>query len=187
MLRETLALAHPVIPFVTEEIWSLRWEGLLAESQASPVEDAFVDADAEASLGAAIATIKALRNWRESVQAKPKVIVRGSLTGEQDFEEIAPLIARMARFDWATQNGEAAVATVPVPSGAVAIHATEGIDLAAAERRREAERRRLEDEIERCEGKLANERFVADAPESVVAHERTKLATLRDALRTTPA
>jgi valyl-tRNA synthetase len=176
VLRETLALAHPVIPFVTEEIWSLRWDGLLAASRMPTPDEALEHAGSEGLVQHAIETIRILRNWRESVDVKPKVVVRGALEAE-DVREIAPLIARMARFEW-SGNGDTA-ATVPVPRGVVHVFPTEGVDLDAAARKREVERERLEGEIRRAEGKLGNEKFVARAPADLVEAERAKLDRLR--------
>jgi valyl-tRNA synthetase len=177
VLRETLALAHPVIPFVTEEIWSLRWSGLLASERMPAPDGALRDAGAEALVEDAIAAIRALRNWRESVEVRPRVEVRAQLDADA-IAETAPLIARMARFAFSS-NGGPAVATIPVPGGTVAVLETEGLDLGAAERKREAERERLRSEIARAEGKLANEKFVARAPEHLVEAERAKLERLR--------
>jgi valyl-tRNA synthetase len=176
VLRETLALCHPVIPFVTEDIWSERWDGLLAASAMPAVDEELVDEGAERTLAAAIEAIRTLRNWRESVQVKPKIVVRGTLEG--DWAETAPLIGRMARFEW-TSNGEEPAASIPVPGGVVNCFPTEGLDLGAAERKRDAERERLQGEIKRAEGKLANEKFVAKAPPHLVEEERAKLERLR--------
>jgi valyl-tRNA synthetase len=74
------------------------------------------------------------------------------------------------------------VATVTVPGGSVAVFASDAVDLDAAARRKAAHRAQLESEIARAEGKLANERFVARAPEAVVQAERDKLAGLRQEL-----
>jgi valyl-tRNA synthetase len=177
VLRETLALAHPVIPFVTEDIWSLRWDGLLAASSMPPVDEALVDHDAEAELAVAIAAIRTLRNWRESVGVTPRIVVRGSLDSEA-AAPVAGLIARMARFEWTSNGGEPA-ASVPVHGGVVGVFATEGLDLGAAERKRDAERARLQNEIDRLVKKLSNEQFVAKAPATVVEIERAKLDDYR--------
>jgi valyl-tRNA synthetase len=179
VLRETLALAHPVIPFVTEDIWSLRWEadGLLASQRLSTPDSAFEDRAAEFLMENAIETIRTLRNWRESVAVKPKILIRGNLEAD-DSEQIAPLIARMARFEW-TSNGTEPAVTIPVPRGVVNVFETDGLDLGAADRKREAERERLRKEIVRAEGKLSNEKFVAKAPVHLVEGEKAKLERLR--------
>jgi valyl-tRNA synthetase len=62
------------------------------------------------------------------------------------------------------------------------VFASDAVDLEAAERRKGARRVQLESEIARADGKLANERFVAKAPEAVVQGERDKLAALRQEL-----
>ena len=74
------------------------------------------------------------------------------------------------------------MATVGVPGATVAIFASEGVDLEAEQRRAQARRAELEAEIARAEGKLANQGFVAKAPEAVVQAERDKLARLREEL-----
>jgi valyl-tRNA synthetase len=176
VLEETLALAHPVIPFVTEEIWSsLPGErGLLAAARMPAFADARIDEAAERAVGDAIAAVRALRNWRESVEAKPGLFINATAPGAPDTE---PLIAQLARFTWGDDGDPAA--TIPTPVGAVGVLATEGLDLGAAERKRETERSRLEQEIARAEGKLSNPGFVEKAPEPVVAAEREKLERLR--------
>ena len=112
VLRETLALAHPVIPFVTEEVWSLLPDThgeLLAASRAPGVDPALVDEEAELEVGRAIAAIRALRGWRESVDVRPGVEIPAVLQAD-GYETTAALVARMARLSWASNGagGEAA-------------------------------------------------------------------------------
>jgi valyl-tRNA synthetase len=83
----------------------------------------------------------------------------------------------MARLDLAG-DGEL-TATVPFTGGAAEIRAGALVDPAEEERKREAERERLRGEIARAESKLANEGFVAKAPNHLVAAEREKLDRLR--------
>jgi valyl-tRNA synthetase len=143
------------------------------------VDPALVDEEAEAQVGRAIEAIRALRGWRESVDVRPGVEIPAVLQAD-GYEATAALIARMARFAWASNgDGGEAAASVSIPGGAVGVLPAEGVDLGAASRKRDAERARLEQEIKRAEGKLSNQGFVAKAPADVVEAERGKLERLR--------
>jgi valyl-tRNA synthetase len=183
VLTETLALAHPMIPFVTEEIFCHvpGAEGLLAARVATPPTDGgAIDEAAEAAIGRAIEAVQALRAWRDSAEVKVGATVPARLAAG-GYEETAEQIARLARFSFSFDGGEP-VASVPVPGGVVEILHSDALDLEAASRRRAAAREKLEGEISRAEGKLGNEGFVAKAPAAVVHAEREKLARLREEL-----
>jgi valyl-tRNA synthetase len=177
VLTETLALAHPMIPFVTEEIYAYvpGAEGLLAAGIAS--QRASVDEDAEASVARVIEAVTALRAWRDVAGVKPSATVPARLAAD-GYEDTGEHLARLARFSF-NSDGAKPVATVPVPGGTVEILESEDVDLEAAERKREAQRAKLQAEIERAERKLGNDGFVAKAPPEVVQAERDKLARLR--------
>ena len=81
-----------------------------------------------------------------------------------------------------TDDGSEPVVSIPVPGGAVEILPSEEVDLEAAERKRAAQRSKLESEIGRSEAKLSNDGFVSNAPPQVVQAERNKLARLRGEL-----
>jgi valyl-tRNA synthetase len=179
VLSETLALAHPVIPFVTEEIWSYLpgSDDLLMSHRWPEVDEALRDLEVEAEVARAIDATKALRGWRDNVGAAPGKAVPARLEAE-GYERVADHVARLARFEFFT-NGDEPVATVGVPGGNVAVLASDAVDL-EAERRRAAERAELlRKEISRAEGKLSNQGFVAKAPAAVVQAEREKLERLR--------
>jgi len=179
VLRETLLLAHPIIPFVTEELWGmLGEEGLLAGALAPAADPARRDPAAEEVVGRAIAAVTALRGWRDRVEVRPGAIVPVRLPAE-GYDEIRDAIAALARVEPHDGNGAEPVATVSVPGGVVGVLASPDVDLEAAERRLEARRAELRSEIERAERKLANEGFVAKAPPHVVEAEREKLARYR--------
>lgn len=183
VVRETLALAHPVIPFVTEELWSLLPEGvrgdveLLAGGTFPTPDDALVDDEAETAVARAIGAVTAVRGWRDRVGVRPGAVLPARLPA--GYEDVAPLVAGLARLDLAGADGAAAIAGVAVPGGAVDLLPSDEVDLQAASARVEAERKKLQAEIKRAEGKLGNEKFVAKAPEAVVQEERDKLARLR--------
>ena len=185
VLRETIATAHPIIPFVTEELWELlgytEAEGLLAAGRLPEADDTLRDPDAEEAMVRAIDAIQALRTWRDSVGVKPGAIVPGVLraTGYEDTTARVAGLARFAFSDDEHSDGVAPVATIAIPGGAVDVLPSDAVDLGAAEERLAQAREKLEREIERAAGKLANERFVAKAPPQVVATERDKLERLR--------
>jgi len=181
VLMQTLALAHPVIPFVTEEIYSYvpGAEGLLAAGVPDRVQ-APVDEAAEASVGRVIEAVQALRAWRDLAGVKAGATVQARLAAP-GYEDTREQVARLARMSLSA-DGARPVASVPIPGGAVEILGGEGVDVEAAERKRAAERARLSEEIRRAERKLANDGFVSKAPPEVVQAEREKLARLREEL-----
>jgi valyl-tRNA synthetase len=178
VLRETLLLAHPIIPFVTEELWGMLGEGsLLAAALATPPDPAQHDAEAEEQVGRAIAAVTALRGWRDRVEVRPGAVVPVRLPRD-GYDAVLGTIAHLARVEVSEDGGDP-VATVAVPGGTIGVLASPDVDLEAADRRLEARRSELRGEIERAERKLSNEGFVAKAPPHVVDSEREKLARYR--------
>ena len=179
VLGETLALAHPVIPFVTEEIWAHvpGADGLLMVRRYPEPDEALVDEAAEADVARAIAATQELRGWRDRVGAAAGKLVPARLEAD-GYETTAEHVARLARVEWSSNGGEP-VATVGVPGGSIAVLASEAVDLEAAARRTAAQRARLEKEIARAEARLANQGFLTKAPAQVVEAEREKLEQLK--------
>jgi valyl-tRNA synthetase len=179
VLRETVALAHPLIPFVTEELWSyLDGSGkLLAGSPYPSPQGSLIDLEAEVAVERAIEAVTLVRAWRDSVNARPGLFIAARLSAAC-YEQTAPLLARMARLELSGDDGASAVAAIPVPGGSLEVLSDEGLDLQAAERRRVAARERLEAEIGRMQGKLSNAGFVEKAPAAVVEAERQRLERL---------
>jgi valyl-tRNA synthetase len=185
-LERTLRLLHPVMPFVTEEIWSLMpgERGLLAVADWPEADPSLLDEQAEADVGRLIEAVTSLRRYREEVAAKPSAILRGRLRAD-GYDGLGEHLARLARLELVgddASNGDV-LATVAVPGGGVQVLPSDAFDPAEAERRRSARREQLAGEIERAERKLANEQFVERAPAEVVAEERRKLEEYREALR----
>jgi valyl-tRNA synthetase len=182
VLAETLALAHPVIPFVTEEIWSHLpgTDGLLAAHRVSPPDGGLIDEVAEREVGAAIEAVQQVRGWRNQVgvAAGDRVPARLAADG---YEALAGQVARLARLDLSPDGGDP-VARVTIPGGAVLVYAGGGFDPEAAERRRQERRDHLQAELNRVQRKLDTAGFVEKAPPAVVDAEREKLARLRTEL-----
>jgi valyl-tRNA synthetase len=182
VLRETLALAHPVIPFVTEDLWAHVGNdegdhGLLAGARIPDVDESLRDPAAEAAIDAVIGAVTTVRGWRNDAQVKPGAFLQARINAA-GYEQTAGLVARLARLELSANGGDPA-ATVAVPGGTVEVLASGDFDPREAEQRLERQRDGLRAEIARAEGKLGNQGFVAKAPPEVVAAEREKLERLR--------
>jgi valyl-tRNA synthetase len=184
-LERMLALLHPVMPHVTEEIWSFLpgERDLLAVSPWPEPDASLVDEEAEAAVGRVIAAVTELRRYRDEVGAKPAVEIPAVLAAD-GYANTAAQIARLARFQFISDrsaDGDV-LATVPIPGGAVQVLPSDAFDPAEAEKRIAARREQLREEVSRAEQKLANEGFVAKAPAELVEEERRKLDEYRRAL-----
>jgi valyl-tRNA synthetase len=173
VLEQVLALAHPFMPFVTEEIYSY-----LPRAQAEALvihpfpeaDDGLIDEGAEREIGQAITLTRALRRWRDLAGVPVKQV----LTARADDSRPHELVARLARVEFSQDGGE------PIASVAgVELLETEGVDPDAVRARIEERREKLRAEVKRGEGKLSNEGFIAKAPADVVDAEREKLAAYR--------
>jgi valyl-tRNA synthetase len=177
VLRRTLALAHPLIPFVTEEIWSYlpHTEGLLAAARAPETDEALVDEPAERKVALVIEAVQGLRRLRDESGVRPGAVLRGRLLADDLDEESSALVRRLGRFEEVAAADGAPAAALAL-GGSVRVEIAEGLDLEAADRKREQRRDELASEVKRARGKLENDRFVSRAPADVVQAERDKLA-----------
>jgi valyl-tRNA synthetase len=168
VLERTLSLLHPIMPFVSEEVWSYHpsRQGHLAVHPFPQADEALFDAEAEAEVERGIELTRRLRTWRDMVEVPAKSQLSCLVEGEQPQE----FVGRLARFDFSEDGGE------PIASvGPVKVLASAEIDADAVAARLQKRRQELRSEVARAEGKLANEKFVAKAPPELVAEERAKL------------
>jgi valyl-tRNA synthetase len=172
-LEQVLALAHPLMPFVTEEIYSFlpkKPAEALVIHAFPQVDESLIDEAAEAEISQAITLTRALRRWRNLAGVPVKQV----LTARVDDSRPHELVSRLARVEFSGDGGE------PIASvGGVELLETEGVDPDAVAARIEERREKLRAEVRRGEGKLSNEAFVAKAPADVVDAEREKLAAYR--------
>jgi valyl-tRNA synthetase len=171
-LERLLALLHPIMPFVTEEIWSYHpsRRGHLAMHAFPAPDESLRDPDAEAEIQAGIELTGRLRAWRDLVEAPAATVLLARAEGIEPHE----FVGRLARFEFDEDGGDPVAAVGPVK-----ILASAEIDAEAVAARLEARREELRSEVSRAEGKLGNEKFVDRAPAEVVAEEREKLERYR--------
>ncbi|SDZ26781.1 valyl-tRNA synthetase [Micromonospora pattaloongensis] len=178
VLDNLLRLLHPVIPFVTEELWTALTQDETVMRAAWPSADGgLVDDAAEAEVGMLQRVVTEVRRFRSDQGLKPGQRVTARLAGLADAGIGAhePLIRSLARLDQAGDEFSA-TATVAVAGGVTVELDTRGtIDVAAERARLEKDRAAALREAEQCRGKLGNAAFVEKAPEAVVAKIQTRL------------
>lgn len=197
VLEQLLRLAHPLIPFITEEIWQKvkGFVGIEADSimlQPFPTvdENAFDD-EAEREINWLKEVIVAVRNIRAECNIAPSkeldLLFRNiDVTEQKILEKQTALLCAMAKLGDARVLTEGENAPLAV---AKLVGNTELLVPMAGFINKETELARLTKEIEkyqnevkRIESKLSNEAFVAKAPEAVIAKEREKMAEYQSGL-----
>jgi valyl-tRNA synthetase len=171
-LERVLALLHPTMPFVTEEIWSFHpaRRGHLAVHPFPVAEQSLLDEAAEADVESGIELTQRLRAWRDLVEVPVGAVLVALLDGVDPPE----FVARLSRFEFDGVGAEPVAAIGPVR-----VLPSEQLDAESVAARLEKRREELRSEVERGERKLGNEGFVAKAPAEVVEEERGKLERYR--------
>jgi len=202
VLEATLRLLHPLIPFVTEEIWQHIAPKLGIQAMSislQPYPQATDSADdhvaAEADIEWLKSVVSALRKTRSERNVPPaKQIILFFQGGDIDdhrratrFESELKFLARLKSIDWMSDAdpGIRLASTTLVGKLNIVIPLTGLIDFDAERTRLAKEITRIEAEIRKSEGKLSSATFVQNAPASVVDQERQRLAdwkAQRDAL-----
>jgi len=180
VLDQLLRLLHPVIPFVTEELWTVLTGAETVVTAAWPVaQSGAVDDAAEEELAALQKVVTEVRRFRSDQGLRPGQRVSAALTGlgNVGIDGHEPLIRSLARLD-APSTEFAATATLAVTGGITVDLDTRGtIDVAAERARLEKDQAVAEKEAAQCRAKLDNDAFVGKAPEQVVAKIKDRLAT----------
>ncbi|MES2688539.1 MAG: valine--tRNA ligase, partial [Pseudomonadota bacterium] len=188
-LEAILRLAHPVLPFITEELWQIvapvagikkaEYIGQAAYPQSQPGK---IDPQAEAHVAKLKTLVDACRNLRGEMKVSPATRLPLYVVGDQAFmTQSAPVIKALAKLsevkvfdseaDWAKAAEAAPVAVVG--EAKVCLHME--VDVAAEKVRLGKEATRLEGELVKVQAKLANEAFVNKVPPAVLEQERKRL------------
>ncbi|NEE27375.1 class I tRNA ligase family protein, partial [Streptomyces sp. SID7982] len=175
VLDTTLRLLHPVMPFVTETLWTTLTgqESLVIADW--PAGSGFRDKAAEAEIEQVQQVITEVRRFRsdQGLQPGQKVPARLGLEGTA----FAPHEAAIRQLLRLTPEGDAfqATASLPVSGATVALDLSGTIDVEAERKRLTKDLANAEKEKAAAEGKLGNEAFLAKAPDKVVDKIRGRL------------
>ncbi len=199
VLRDLLKLLHPYMPFITEEIWSYlpkTEEGahfLMLETWPAERSDNY--ATDVLLIETAMEIIKAIRNIRAEAETAPSKKLHVLLIADDDKKtllkggvEYIKALAKLENIRLCTKEDlpEDTISVV-LPGIEIYVPSDELIDYSAEYEKLKLEKKRLEGEIARASEKLANEKFVAKAPEDVIQAEKEKLSNYRDMLDKTLA
>ncbi len=179
VLDRLLRLLHPVVPFVTDELWSaLTGQETVVREAWPTVDNSYLDDAAEAQVTALQLVVTEVRRFRSDQGLKPghRVATRLTGLGTAGLAAHEPLIRSLVRLDVPT-DGFAATASLSVSGGVGVEFDTRGsIDIAAERARLEKDRSVAEKEATQCRAKLDNPAFADKAPEAVVSKVRERLA-----------
>lgn len=196
VLDQTLRLLHPIMPFVTEEIWlAMPHDGTSLVTAAYPQEHAeFENKEAEKGMDNLIELIKAVRNIRADANAPLSspidIQIKTTLPETQSiFESNQDYIERFCHPESLQISADIKAPTLAmtaVISGAEVYIPLAGlIDLNQEVERLQKEIDKLENEVSRGEKKLSNQGFVNNAPSQVVDEEKEKLTGYKEKLSAT--
>ncbi len=199
VLDTLLRAAHPIMPFITETIWrevAPRLGNTNPTIMLQPFPepaDLPSDPDAEAAVEWLKGVIVGIRNIRGEAGIKPaqeiSILLQGGSDADRALAQVAEsLLKRLAkvdRIDWLADGAEPPPnALALVGELRVMVPLAGLIDVAAERARLAKEVEKKSQELNRIEAKLANENFVAKAPQAVVEKERAKAGDARAALAT---
>ena len=183
VLRETVKLLHPVMPFITEELWDklghrAEHGALIGQPWPAPLA---LDAASDAEIGWLVKLISDIRSARAelNVPAAAKLrmlVVGGDGTTAARLETHRAAIERLARIEGieAAPAAPKGALQIVVGEATYALPVTDVIDLKAEGTRLQKEIKKLADEVVKIDAKLGNAAFVSKAPEEVVEEQRER-------------
>ncbi|GJM07024.1 MAG: valine--tRNA ligase [marine bacterium B5-7] len=198
VLENILRLLHPLMPFITEELWQtvkqpLGITGDTIMQQAFPVaDDALLQPEVEANVTWLQQVITGVRNIRGEMNiapAKPLTVLlhQGNETDHQRAETLGPMLTQLAKLDsltWHTEGELPPAATALVDELEVLIPLAGIIDKQQEVTRLQKEIQKVEKDLTKTQQKLANPNFADKAPAEVVALEKSRLADMQTTLHT---
>jgi valyl-tRNA synthetase len=185
VIDQCLILLHPIMPFVTEELWGTLGDRqkMLVHADWPDYGEDLIDAEADREMNWVIALIDQIRSARAQMHVPaglhvPLLVTDLSAAGRDAWARNEAMIQRLARIDGLTdvETFPKGCATVAVEGGNFGLPLADIIDVDAEKARLEKTLAKLEKELGGLRGRLNNPKFVESAPEDVVEETRENLA-----------
>ena len=175
-----LKMLHPFMPFITEELWQHIYDRKEGESIMRDRLEVAEPTDKDATLSAEMENVRQIVSNIRTVRNQKNIPLKDQLElhciGANNFEKYACVISKMANLKdiKVVSEKDASAASFMIGTDEFAVPLGDMIDVKAEIERLEAQLKHLEGFLNGVNKKLANEKFVANAPEAVVAMERKK-------------
>ena len=186
VIDQCLILLHPIMPFITEELWGALGERAMMVVHADwPTYSAaeLVDPAADREMNWVISLIEGIRSARSQMRVPaglriPMIVTELDDTGQAAWKRNEAMILKLARVvDLAHADAfPKGTITVAVHGGTFGLPLADIIDIEAEKERLEKSLGKLAKELGGLRGRLNNPKFVASAPDEVVAEARANLA-----------
>ncbi|KUJ78565.1 valine--tRNA ligase [Ruegeria profundi] len=186
VLDQCMVLLHPIMPFITEELWGLTGDRAKMVVHADwPTYAAadLIDADADREMNWVISVIENTRSARAQMRVPaglyvPMLVTEIDANGQAAWDRNEALIKRLARIDSLTKADELPKGTISIaaPGASFGLPLADIIDIGAEKERLEKAKGKLAKELGGLRGRLNNPKFVASAPEEVVEEAKANLA-----------
>jgi valyl-tRNA synthetase len=189
VIDQCLILLHPIMPFITEELWAVtgQREKMLVHADWPTYGDDLIDAEADREMNWVIGLIEGIRSARQQMHVPvglylPLVVKDMGDAAKAAWDRNEVLIKRLARIDELTVVDvfPKGCATVPADGATFGIPLADIIDVDEEKARLDKALQKLAKEIGGMKGRLGNPKFVASAPDEVVEETRANLAARED-------
>ncbi|MEX0328108.1 MAG: valine--tRNA ligase [Ruegeria sp.] len=186
VLDQCMVLLHPIMPFITEELWGLtgtRAKMVVHADWPTYAAADLIDADADREMNWVISVIENTRSARQQMRVPaglyvPMLVTEIDAHGQAAWDRNEALIKRLARIDSLTKADELPKGTISIaaPGASFGLPLADIIDIGAEKDRLEKAKGKLAKELGGLRGRLNNPKFVASAPEEVVEEAKANLA-----------
>ncbi len=185
VLDQCMVLLHPIMPFITEELWGLTGNRakMVVHADWPTYGTELVDAEADREMNWVISVIENTRSARAQMRVPaglyvPMLVTKIDANGQAAWDRNEALIKRLARIDSLTKTDELPKGTISIaaPGASFGLPLADIIDIGAEKERLEKAKGKLAKELGGLRGRLNNPKFVASAPEEVVEEAKANLA-----------